>query len=90
MLCAKWEGFLERSIFKMGYYGAGVLWCQRERDGVFIAFNNLRIAKRDADGKTWLPLVPDWSVTAAGPIEVQVQHNGSDGVMLAFRGGGRT
>jgi hypothetical protein len=67
----------------------GTLWCLRDRDGVFIVFNSRRIAKRDEVAKTWLALEPGWEVTPVGSMEVQVQHNGTDGVVLPFRGGGR-
>jgi hypothetical protein len=78
---------MEQAAFRMGYYGAGVLWCLRERGlGTFITFNNERIARREPDG-TWFILKTGWKVTPVGIAEVHVQLNGSDGVILAFRGG---
>lgn len=80
---------MERSAYRMGHYGAGVLWCVRKRGlGTFISFNQVRIAKRASDG-SWFSLEPGWTVTRAGVSEVHVQLNGSDGVVLAYRGGGR-
>ena len=40
---------MERSAFKMGFYGAGALWCVKERDGTFITFNSVRIARQAED-----------------------------------------
>jgi hypothetical protein len=77
---------MERSAFKMGSYGAGALWCLKERDGTFVTFNSVRIA-RQADDGTWTALAPGWKVTKAGSIEVHVQHNEGDGVVLPYRWG---
>jgi hypothetical protein len=32
---------MDRSAYKMGSYGAGALWCLKEREGKYITFNNL-------------------------------------------------
>jgi hypothetical protein len=78
---------MEQSAFRMGYYGVGVSWCLRERGlGTFITFNNERIARREPNG-TWFILKTGWKVTPVGMAEVHVQLNGSDGVIVAFRGG---
>ena len=75
---------MEQSAFRMGYYG-GVLW--REPGlGTFITFNNERIARREPDG-SWYILKTGWKVTPVGISEVHVQLNGSNGVIVAFRGG---
>jgi hypothetical protein len=78
---------MEQSAFRMGYYGVGVLWCERKRGlGTFITFNNERIARREPDG-TWFILKTGWKVAPVGVAEVHVQLNGSDGVIVVFRGG---
>jgi hypothetical protein len=74
------------AAFKMGFYGAGALGCVKERDGTFITFNNLRIARQAEDG-TWLTLEAGWKVTKAGSIEVLVQLNNGDGVILPYKWG---
>jgi hypothetical protein len=46
----------------MGSYGAGALWCLKEREGKYITFNNVRIARQKEDG-TWSAIEPGWTVT---------------------------
>jgi hypothetical protein len=78
---------MERSAFRMGYYGVEVLRCVTERGlGTFITISNERIARREPDG-TWFILKTGWKVTPVGKAEVHVQLNGSEGVIVAFRGG---
>jgi hypothetical protein len=79
---------MDRSAFKMGSYGAGALWCSKEREGKFITFNNLRIARQQKDG-TWMAVEPGWTVTKTSSVDVRVQHDGRDGVTLPFRIGMR-
>ena len=79
---------MDRSAFKMGSYGAGALWCLKEREGKYITFNNLRIARQEKDG-TWMAVEPGWTVTKTGPVDVRVEHAGREGVTLPFRAGMR-
>jgi hypothetical protein len=72
---------------KLRPYGAGSLWLLTGRDGTFVTFNGLRLAKRTADKKTWVALADGWKVTAMERGELQVQHNGSEGVIVSLFGG---
>jgi hypothetical protein len=74
---------------KVGRYGAGTLWFLTSHEGTFVTFNSLRIAKRCANKKTWIALAQGWQVTPLGRGELQVQHNGSEGVIVSLFGGTR-
>jgi hypothetical protein len=41
---------------KLGRHGSGTLWFLKTREGTFITFNDLRIARRSADKRTWVAL----------------------------------
>jgi hypothetical protein len=57
------------------------LWCQRNDQGAFIVFNNLRIAKHVGD--VWETVEPGWKVSPIGSLEICVQRNDSDGVIVS-------
>jgi hypothetical protein len=87
------EGSVQQSASekwsKLGGYGAGTLWLLTGRDGAFATFNGLRLAKRASDKRTWVALAHGWKVTSMGRGELQVQHNGSEGVIVSLFGGMR-
>jgi hypothetical protein len=76
--------------YKIGHYGAGTLWCLRNRYGVFVLFNSVRIAKimlpDTAQVGRWISLEPGWKVTPSGGVAILVQHNESDGVVVSLHG----
>jgi hypothetical protein len=84
--CVEWEWPMERSAFKMGFYGAGAMWCLREPGGTYITFNNVRIARREEDG-TWRALEPGWKIAPVGTVAVRIQRNDEKSVIMPFRGG---
>jgi hypothetical protein len=72
------------ALRKLGYYGTVPLWFQRTREGTFMLFNDLRIAKRL--GSAWGTIEPGWTVTPIGSHEIRVQHSNSDGVIVSLQG----
>jgi hypothetical protein len=60
ILPAEWERGVQGSGADTGTslvrYGSSTLWCLKNRERTFITFNDLRIAKRSADKKTWVAL----------------------------------
>jgi hypothetical protein len=48
----------------LGRYGSGTLSFLKNREGTFLTFNDLRIAKPDK--KTWVALAAGWKVTLSG------------------------
>jgi hypothetical protein len=79
---------MDRSAFKMGSYGGGHLWCTKEREGKYITFNHVRIARQEKDG-AWKAIESGWTVTKTSPVDVLVQHDGRNSITLPFRTGMR-
>jgi hypothetical protein len=75
-----------RTRRKLGYYGTTPLWFQRNVEGTFVLFADLRIAKRGGDGTVWETTAPGWEVTPIGKFEIRVQHNNSEGVIVSLQG----
>jgi hypothetical protein len=74
---------------RLGSYGAGTLWCLRNRSRLVMLFDDRAIAKRGRPGtRAWLPLDASWIVTSLNGGEVLVQHNDDEGVVVSLRGGG--
>jgi hypothetical protein len=79
---------MDRSAFKKGSYGAGSLWCLKEREGKYITFNNLRIARQEKDG-TWMAVEPGWTVTKNGPVDVRSWRRSLSVLVVLDRRGGQ-
>ena len=76
--------------YRVGSYGAGVLWCVTRQGTLLMLFNDMPIARRAKNAtseKTWMALDSSWSVKSLGGTEVLVRHNGSEGVIVSLRGG---
>jgi hypothetical protein len=74
------------ALRKLGYYGTVPLWFQRNDQGTFVLFNDLRIAKQVGVGRDWDTIAPGWKVTPIGSLEMRVQHNDSEGVIVPLQG----
>ena len=79
--------------YKIGHYGMGTLWCLKNRYGIFVLFNSVRIARTGLpdspqEGR-WISLEPGWKVTSSGGPAILVQHGDSDGVLVSLLVRGR-
>jgi hypothetical protein len=73
---------------RLGSYGAGTLCCLKSREGLFMLFNDKRIAKRGHPRtRGWFPLDASWIVTSIDNGDLLVQHNDDEGVVVPLRGG---
>ncbi len=76
--------------YRVGSYGAGVLWCIRRQGTLLMLFNDTPIARRakNATADTiWMALDSSWIVKSLGGAEVLVQRGGSEGVIVSLHGG---
>jgi hypothetical protein len=76
----------KRAFRKLGYYGTAPLWFQRDVEGTFVLFDDLRIAKRGGHGTVWETTAAGWKVTSIRKSEIRVQHNNSEGVIVSLQG----
>jgi hypothetical protein len=73
-----------------GAAAAGTLCCLKSRGGLFMLFNDKRIAKRGhSRTRGWLPLDASWIVTSIDSGDLLVQHNDDQGVVVSLGGGGK-
>jgi hypothetical protein len=64
-----------------------MLWCLKDRSGLFMLFDKVPIARRGpARRKSWLPLDASWIVTSLDGAEVLVQHKDDEGVVVSLSG----
>jgi hypothetical protein len=82
------KGPLSAKRFKVGKYGAGTLWHERDgKGGAAILFGTMKIAERHKGGP-WISVEPAWNVTTPDrDTELWVQHNGGEGVFVSLHGG---
>jgi hypothetical protein len=81
--CISLTGVIDLEATAREHFGA----C---RDGLFMLFNEKRIAKRGhSRTRAWLPLDPSWIVTSIDSGDILVQHDDDEGVVVSLRWGGK-
>jgi hypothetical protein len=73
----------EESRLRIGYHRGGTLWAVKNRDGLFVMLDQVKIAERR--GEAWVALEPGWKVTGAlGGDHITVRYEFPGGEVIPF------
>jgi hypothetical protein len=83
VLYVQWSSSLmsddDESRLRIGGHGGGTLWAVKNREGVFVMLDQVKIAERR--GGVWVSLMPGWKVADAlggGHISVRYEFPGAE------------
>jgi hypothetical protein len=69
---------------KLGDHTGGTLWAVKNRGGVFVLLDQVKIAERKNGG--WVSLQPGWKVSdALGGDHISVKYEHPSGEVVPFR-----
>jgi hypothetical protein len=73
----------EESRLRLGDHGGGTLWAVKNRDGLFVMLDQVKVAERR--GEAWVSLEPGWKVTdALGGDQIAVRYEPPRGEVIPF------
>jgi hypothetical protein len=69
---------------KIGDYGGGTLWAVKNKGGLVVLFDQVKIAERKSGG--WVSLRPGWKVSdALGGDHIFVKYEAPSAEVIPFR-----